>query len=565
MNLQHNQPTSAEKNSSEDELSAAKKILASLLLACKNLSLYPPGHTTCMNSINQFHLQLTAFLHKYGTLRLEIERERIISNDGLISEGLPDEGTLHFTLFQVGIRWLEFIAGIEPEELHDILIILNKYTKLSAEPEGDIVTAFWEAQFPHLRYEVAEFSWGDDPEEEVNELSDLTREKAVEMQLREFEWEEPDTQVNPAIDQAKLVLSPQEKVILKEMIRQEEEPDLTSYLDALMDSLLQHREKENFKTILEVLSEEFTGSLARGDLNVPLKILRGLRYVLDICLAELPWAGLLIDEFFLNASGLESLAPLKEVWRHLDSENTGIAGQIFKLLNPQAIHTLVSLLLQTQPDPFREILLDSIIFLASQDTRPLESMLSNPDETLVEKLIPVIVNMQGGQSLKYLKRLTRHPSSRVRSEAVKGFFQRDPARVKDLFHMIDDEDESIRQLVLKQLGQSRDETVEDLILSYLRDIKDSINGKTHLILCFKTLGKCGSARSIPFLRETLFKRGWMPGFGWSVLRRGAVTALVELDNPEAQLVLKDASRSLFPSVRAIARKSRQELQHRGDR
>ena len=103
--------------------------------------------------------------------------------------------------------------------------------------------------------------------------------------------------------------------------------------------------------------------------------------------------------------------------------------------------------------------------------RPLESMLNNSDEMLVEKLVPVIVNLQGGQSLKYLKRLTRHPSSRVRNEAVKGLFQRDPARVKDIFNMIDDEDDSIRQLVLKQLGQSRDETVEDLLLSYLQQYK----------------------------------------------------------------------------------------------
>ncbi len=242
-------------------------------------------------------------------------------------------------------------------------------------------------------------------------ISDLTGEKAVGMQLREFEWEEPDTQDEPAIDYANLVLTPQEKVILKEMIRQEEEADQTSYLDALMDSLLQHREKENFNIILEVLSEEFTDSLARGDFIVSLKILQGLRYVLDICQAEIPWAGLAIEEFFLNASGLESLAPLKEVWGHLDSENTGIFGQIFKLLNPQAIHTLVSLLPQTQPAPLQQILLDSIIFLASQDMRPLESMLNNPDEMLVEKLVPVIVNIQGGQSLKYLKRLTRHPSS----------------------------------------------------------------------------------------------------------------------------------------------------------
>ncbi len=565
MNVQNNQPTSVGKNPSEDELNAAKKILASLLLACKNLSLYPHGHTTSKNSINQVYDQLVAFLHKYGTLRFEIERERIISKGGLISEGLADEGTLHFALFQVGIRWLEFMVGIEPEELNGILIILDKYTKLAAEPEGDIVTAFWEAQFPHMQYEVAEFSWMDDQEEVVDGISDLTGENAVGMQLREFEWNKPDTQDEPAIDNANLVLTPQEKVILKEMICREEEAAQTSYLDALMDSLLQDREKENFDIILEVFSKEFTDSLARGDFIVTLKILQGLRSVLDICQAEIPWAGPAIEEFFLNVSGLESLAPLKEVWGHLESENTGILGQIFKLLNPQAIHTLISLLPQTQPEPLQQILLDSIFFMASQDMRPLESMLNNPDENLVEKLVPVIVNLRGGQSLRYLKRLTRHPSSQVRNEAVKGIFSRDRATVKDIFYMIDDKADSIRQLVLNQLGRSRDETVEDLLLSYLSNIQFSKNEEKHLILCFRTLGKCGSARSISFLRDALFKGGWMPGFRRSALRRGAATALVALDLPEAELVLNEASRFLHPSLRSIVKKIKRESQYGGGR
>jgi len=570
MNVQYKQPLqqhgSIGNNSSEIELIAIKKIYSSLLLACKNLSLYPQGHTICKHSINHLHLQLSAFLQKYGTLRLEIERERIVSRAGLISEGLPDEGHLHYSLFQVGIRWLEFNEGIEVNELNDILIILEKYTKLSAEPEGDMVTAFWERQFPHLQYEVAEFSWGDEPEEMISEISDLTGGKAVNTQLGEFEWEEPEILEDPAINYTNLVLTPQEQLLLEEMVRQEEEADRTSYLDALLDSLLQHREKENFKIILEVLLEEFTGSLACGDFITTVKILQGLRYVLALCKTEIPWAGPPIEAFLLNTSSPESLAPLKEVWSHLDSENIGIFERMLKLLNPQAIQTLVSLLPQPQPAPLRQILMDSIIFLASQDMRPLESMLNNADEMLAEKLISVIINLPGRQSLRYLIRLTRHPSSRVRTEAVKGIFKRDPARVRDIFHLIDDQDDSIRQLVLKQLGQSRDETVEDLLLSYLHNIQlGNNNEEEHLLLSFRTLGKCGSARSVSFLRESLFKQGWMPNFWRSAPRRGAAIALATLEIPEAELVLKDASRTFYPSVRAVVRKARQEIQHQGGR
>jgi hypothetical protein len=557
MNVPHTQPSSLKNIPSEGELLAIKKILASFLLACKNLSLYPSGHTISKNSIYQLYLQLCDFLQKYGTLRLEIERERILSKDELISEGLPEEGTLHFALFQVGIRWLEFIEGIELDELLDILIILDKYSRLAAEPEGDIVTAFWEAQFPHIRYEVVDFSWADEQEAE-NGLFGITGEQAFGMQFGDYRWKESEIPEDPAIDYAHLSLTPQEKTRLKEMIRLEEESDLTYYLNALMDSLLQHREKENFNIILETLSEEFTGSLIRRDFTAGLTILQGLRTVLDICKTETPWTILSIDDFFLKASGLESLAPLQEVWKHLDSEEAGILGQIFKLLNPQAIHLLGSLLLQTQPAPLREILLDSAIFLSSQDMRPLESMLNNSDEILVEKLVPVIVNIPGRSSIKYLMRLTRHPSPRVRQEAVKGIFSRDSTRLKDLFNMIDDKDESIRQLVFRRLGRARDDTVEDLLLAYLGDKKFNKKEEEHLLLCFQTLGKCGSARSLSFLRETLFKGRWIPGFRKSGPRRGAVMALLALETPEAENVLKEASRSFYPSLRAIIRKIRKE-------
>lgn len=547
---------------SEDELKAAKKILANLLLTCKNLTLYPPGHTISKNSIDQVQAQLRDFLHQYETLRFEIEREQITSKGGLISEGLPEDGTLHFTLFQVGIRWLEFVEGIETGELEEILIILEKYAKPSAEPEGDIVTAFWENQFPHLRYEVADFSWDEDPK--VNDgIFDPAGENALGIQLGDYLREEFEIPEDPPIEYGDLTLTSPEKIKLKEMIRMEEETDLTSYLDALLDCLLADREKENFKIILEVLTGEFTYSLAERHFAAALKILQGLRSVLDICKEENPWACLSIEEFISNVSGQESLAPLQGVWKDLNTEDAGVLGEIFQFLDPPVIQTLVPLLLQTQPAPIRQILIDSIIGGASKDIRPLESMLNHPDEMLVERLVPVIVNLKGGPSLKYLKRLTRHPSSRVRQEAVKAISSRAPARVRDIFNMIDDEDDSIRQLVLTQLGRTRDETIENLLLSYLVNTPYGNNEEKHLLQCFRTLGRCGSVHSISFLQETLLKRQWLPGSSRSALRRGAALALAELDVPEAALILDKAGRSYYPGLRSLVKKIKKDLPDKG--
>jgi hypothetical protein len=265
----------------------------------------------------------------------------------------------------------------------------------------------------------------------------------------------------------------------------------------------------------------------------------------------------------LNASGTAALSALKEGWKHLASEDADLFGQVFKLLDPQAIYTLVLLQQEPQTIPLRQMLLDAIIFLASRDMSPLDSLLKNADDKIVEKLVPVIVHLDGDKSTKYLLKLACHTSERVRHEAVKGIFKRNPVYVKDIFNLIEDRVDSIRALVFRQLGLSRDTVAEGLLLEYLKNKKISNCQPDHIIQCFRTLGQCGSACSIPFLREALHRCGWMPGFWRSSHRRGAAIALRALGIPEAEVVLQEARRSIYPGLRGIVRKVIQESEGGG--
>jgi hypothetical protein len=541
------------------ELDAAKIIFNHLLLTCKNLSIFPHNNATCINSMNQFHTQLSGFLQRYGSLKFEIERERIIFKEGMISQGITQEGSLHFTLFQVGIRWLEFLPGIEPEESLTILKILGKYFK-SPVADGDIVTAFWEAQFPHLQYEVADFIWGAEFEK-IDDISNLTAEKETG-ERRKIYRDEPEIQGEQGLKLANLLLTPQEKENLKEMVLQEGKEDMASYLDVLMDSLLGHREKENFNLILGVLSEELKVSLDKKDFFASFNIMHGLQNILEMIRGEIPWAGQFIETFFENVS-LEVPDILMKNWQNIDPKDSGILGQIFKYLSPKAIPTLVSLLEHDQPAPLRVILSEAILSLASKDINPLETVLDQVGEKAIEKLIPIMIKLEGDQSLRCLMRLARHPSAHVRNEAAKSILRRDPAYVKEIFSMIDLMEETTRLMILNQLGRSRYVAAEDLLLSYLRNIKFTKNETDFIFLCFKTLGKCGSSKSVPFLREMLFNGGLMPGFRNSVLRIGATLALVLLNNPEAESVLGEAGRSLNPGLRMVIKKIKREMRPRG--
>ncbi len=593
----------------KEELEAAKKVLATLLLARKNYSLYPENHTICMNAIKQLHSQLETYLHKYGDLRLEIESDRLVYQGEIIHSEPREGGALPFTLFRDGIRWLEFTGGIDPGELKELLRIIYEYRILSNDPEGDIVTAFWESKFSHIKYEVADFSWGsgqdtnytpsfddwdngstsqrgnESGEREVdltistdkgekastsrrgNESGarevDLTistdKGEKVSVSLRENKLVDWETLTDPAIDQASLLLTPEEKVRVQEMIHREEQADQTEYLDALLDSLLENKEQENFKIVLEVMEEEFKTSLTRRDFDITLKILRSLRYVLDTCPAEIPWASPLIEDFFLAASSSQTLSPLQAIWKDLGSGQVKKIEQILKLLKPDAIETLSIILLQNHSSQHRQVLLDVMSSLASRDPRLLESLLKSPDDKLVQMLVHVLVNLKGEQSTKVLLKLVHHKSEYVRLEAVKGLMQRGPARIQDIFKLINDKDETIRRLILRQIGQSRDHITEGLLLDYLEHRKFKSTDNEHVITCFITLGQCGSSRSIPFLRRTLLGWGWMPTFWRAAHRNGAAMALSILGMKEARQVLENAGRCLYPSVRRIVRKVKKDL------
>jgi hypothetical protein len=233
--------------------------------------------------------------------------------------------------------------------------------------------------------------------------------------------------------------------------------------------------------------------------------------------------------------------------------------QILKLLQPDAIHTLGIILLQNHSLQLRQMLVDVMISLASRDLRPLESLLKSQDEKLVEMLVNVCVKLKGDRPSKILMKLVRHTSTNVRQEAIKGLLQRGHTRIHDIFKLIDDKDETIRRLILRQMGKSRDHITEGLLLDYLEHRKFKSADGEHVIACFITLGQCGSSRSIPFLRRTLLGWGWMPTFWRAAHRNGAAIALSMLGMEEARQVLEGAGRCLYPSVRRIVRKVKKDL------
>jgi len=541
-------------NLSKDAHDAAKKVFLSLLITRKNFSLYPESHSISLQTIQQFQRQLDLYLRQYGELMFYVEKDRLIFNGEVVHSEMTSVGALPFTLFRDGIRWIAFYNGITTGELRNFFSIINKYGILSNEPEGDIVTDFWQNKMPHIKYETADF-FGD-----IDHQADITyADKRAKMSAEQINnnLKQLETMMENAIDPSSILLSAEELTAILEMVRLEEGGGQTEYLDALLDSLLNYQVKDNFETILEVLTDEFKNSLVRRDFAITHKIMQSIQYIVDSSMDKMSWAAPLIKNFYYNISSRESLRPLNDIWPDFDQANFEKIEQSFALLDPEAIDTLAMLLLKEQPAQLRQMLIETIILLALQNQRPLEKLLANPDEKLLQNLIPVLANLRKEQSLKILLKLIHHPSASIRKETVKTLLQQDFVSISDIFILIDDKDDSIRHLVLKQIGKAQDNIAEGLLLNYLQNRKFKKDEDEHVIDCLRALGRCGSLAALPFLSKSLLKRRLLPGSGKKAWRRGAAIALHGMKFTEAREILEKACRSIYPGIRVIARKTLQ--------
>jgi hypothetical protein len=542
-----------------------RRLFAYLMTTCKNVSIYPEDHSISINSIRQFYETLEAYIREYGDVRIEIEKDRVICQGVEVHKGAFKEGTLPFTLFRDGIQWLEFTEGINPEEIRKILSIIQRYSVLTVEPQGDIVTDFWEACFNHVLYNKIDDFFSEQAPDQTDDFS-----KSDTMPIA-VETEAEDERTSPGaltIDPAAVALTPQELVERQKMVFDEEEAPATEYLNMLLDMIMQHQEEKDFNIVLEILHEEYEGSFSRHDFEAALIILDGVRKVLDTGKLSAPWMSLLLESFYKDiSSDSDCLKSLQEIWNKLDVQQVETIRRIFQHLNPSIVNAIVHLLPLEQPTQLKKIVEDTITSLVTQDVSCLESLINDSNERIAEKLVPVLSRLEGDASLKYLMKLARHSSASVRRMAVKAIGQARDSQISTIFKFINDPDDSVRRVILTQMGQSRNEIAEDFMIKYLQTQKFGASQTKYIMECFKTLGECGSLRSVPFLSKTLLDRKWMADFRKSAYRKGAALALVALKIPEARQVIESAGRSFHPGLRRIARKAGREFfqKNRGGR
>ncbi|OHE16361.1 MAG: hypothetical protein A2X96_04915 [Syntrophobacterales bacterium GWC2_56_13] len=560
-------PSIPEVRPADEEILTVKGMIGSFLIALRNYVLYPEDHAMCRKSLAAVQGRLDGFLAGHQSLRLDVEKDRFLFQGEIVHQGPSQEDSLTFQLFREGIQWLEFKNGFTAEELNVFFKLLNQYRTPKEEAEGDLVTALWEADFPHLQYKNEDVLWEAEP------LIDFSLLKVApgEVQPEEEGVEEPVAPAAkiamPAADAPFWKLTPAEEKEIEAMILEEETRDCTEdVLEVLMIILKEQRDPKDFAVILDFLTEEFRYTLAQGEFSFARKFLESIRVLQESRAPDRPWTRSLLDAFRQRISDSEVLGALEEAWQQvivMDADRLEELRRSLLLLPAKVILTLGPMLPNVGSPGIEQLLMEVIGAHADDDLDPVKQLLDTAEEPLARRIIHVLKHLPTKDPTDVLFELTRHAQDTVCKDAVNALVDRDPQNLRKLFPLLEDPRLHIRRLICGHLGKRVNPLAEELLLDYLKHRRFQLKDRQHILACYRALGQCGSARSLPFLQESLLKQDWKSflGIGGSLHRQGGALALLAVRNEEAaRSALRKASRSIFSGVRLAYRRAVEEDQ-----
>ena len=547
----------------------AKPVIDTLQYVCKTRNFYSEGHSKYRDAVTRLKNEFDTYFKNHNELCITVKKDRLLRGDLVIYEGTAKDGDIAFALFRDGMIKLTFLQGIDHSETQTFTKILHKYEVIPAEAEGDIVTALWEAQLSHVKYDAVDNIIDADSE------GDGTTEKGIakgqggggRQQSGSSLFESLETLKKGSaqqsilkkpeklhlIDTSLIELNPSEVKILQEMVRKEEQRNATGEILDMMADILKGQEGfEFFDVVLDYLQEGLQKALLSKNFNSSLRILKRIHQARLLASKSSSSSHPGIKKFFSTVSSTEFLAVLQGPWPSLNNSEIIKAKQTLTLLPSAAITALGPMLSGDLAPVVGELIADVIVTLAERDMRPLEQLLHSQNNNLLYRLIPLLARIKRKECEKIIPKLIDHPEERVRLETLKVIIQTGLWIPEKIIPHVDDADSHIREKCLDYIASRRCKKTEKIFVDHLKKRNFRNKEHEHQVVCYRALGKCGTDELLPYLTDSLMNGGLISRFFGSARREGAAIALMELRSEDAKKVLLKASQSRFPGIKKVA-------------
>ncbi len=561
--------TSISENS--EAIAEARTLIINLNGALKSYTIYPKNHSISIGYVNRLLTGMKTFLGRYGVLRVFVDHGHLFYKGEQIHHDEEGETNIAFLLSRDGVKWIEFHEGVTKDEIESFIELINDYRVITPVSDGDIVTALWEYDFPHIKYEAIDLVLKNGPP------LDLTKYQAVDLEELEDgketdDFQDPEDRQGESgsatsMDGAKPFplmaagkdlwkLTEAEEQYLKRLVEEEESQDHTgSVSEVLMLTLMMQQNEQDFVKSLQFLEDRLIYSFRMGKYKASYTILYNISRLRGVLASKRQWTLPHLDSFIetISKSRCYSAIPrfLNEEWEKEEVNNLKYLWPVLRQLKPRILRILAPLIAKIDQEKYRQPFLKTVVFHIEKNVPMFSKLLSTFDEQMIISFLPVIGMLKQEAFVALMLQLTKHDSNVIRNKASRKLLAKEPTAIKSMFPLLDDPYEPIRKRVLMYMGRKRDAKLERFLLNYFHRSSVKQHDPEHLLGCYEALGQCGSVESIPFLKRILFETNFrnMVQKNTVVHKKGAALSLAALQLPEAKRLLKKGKKSFLPSIR----------------
>jgi hypothetical protein len=230
----------------------------------------------------------------------------------------------------------------------------------------------------------------------------------------------------------------------------------------------------------------------------------------------------------------------------------------------EAMKTLGLKLAKIQSPRLRELVVEVVayVYTVSHPEENFAVILATLNEATVGSFLKIFFAQGRTPPAQLMNALTRHANPKVRAAVAKATLERDPSLISHMLHLAIDP--AVTQILRPFLAQRREPSVENYLLTHLRDSYQEAKKPRlpDILECYRTLGVCASATSLPFLAEALLKKRWksLVSHGPEPHRLGAALALSMMRaNGQAGEILDKAAHSAFGAIRGAVKEAQRQL------
>lgn len=537
-----------------EELAAEiREVIVALGKTVRAAQLYVQGNPLLHQFVEELGDRIAGLWDRLPQLSLRV-REAQLRWEGMViySEKSHLQDNIAFQLYRDGIRRVEFLPGVEDEELLRLVDIL-RLGKTLREGEDDLLTLMWNADFEYIRYEYVDVL-GDEPQipqpgvPETGELPELpSLELSPEMQTPTLREDfEPSLYF---LDEADIAHLQQE--LRQEWARRVKRDVMLAILDQY-----ELGDDERRSEIVDILRQMLPRVLAEGGFEQAAYIVTELVGIAEK--REEPAVSDEVDEIIGELSEpivLEQLVRILEDGT-IDPHSDALAT-LLGALKPTAVETLMQTIPAVSRKEAREQLAATLDRLAEENSALIGRLILSEDPRVAAQAARIAGRLKMAEVAEQVTRLLDRSERDVRLAAVRVLVElRTSLAGGPLLEALNDDSRDVRVAAAKGLAVLKYTPATDQLEELITSTDLRHRDLTEQLAIFEAYAQAAGDRGTRLLARMLNGRRFLWLRYSSAVRACAARALGLVGGEEAEQALNAAAGSKDPMVASAVHAAR---------